>query len=85
MAVLTDPKRDEIRGEVESLWSQWRELTGAFGSQDVRAAVNALDDFMEVNAATINAALPEPFKGEATQAQKALLLMRVTAKRYGVL
>ncbi len=85
MANLTDTNRDEVRQEVEDLWSQWREVTAAFGSQDLRAAVNALDVYLEDNAAAINAVLPQPFKSEATNAQKALLLMRVTAKRYGVL
>ena len=85
MAALTDEQRDGVRQKLEDLWSQWREVTGAFGRQDLRAAVDAIDDYFGTNAAAINAALPEPFKSEATIPQKALLLMRVAGERYGVL
>ena len=51
---------------------------------DLRAAVDAVDDFLDANAATINAAIPQPARGALTTKQKALLLMYVVAKRYNV-
>lgn len=49
---------------------------------DVRAAYNALDQFLSDNAVAINNTLPATFKANATQTQKAILLMYVITKRY---
>ena len=49
---------------------------------DLRAAIDALDAFMDANAATLNAAIPQPARGALTAGQKALLLSYVLAKRY---
>ena len=52
---------------------------------ELRAAVNALDDFMNDNATTVNNALPAAAKAGLTTQQKALLLSFVVLKRYRVI
>lgn len=79
MAVLADVDR-------ASLWAQWMRLNTeacSITKVDLRAAVNALDDFMETNAAAINTAIPQPARGALSAAQKARLLSYVVAKRWG--
>lgn len=49
---------------------------------ELLAAVNAIDTFLDANAATINNALPLPARTSLTTPQKALLLMYVVARRY---
>lgn len=81
MAVLSDADRFD-------LWAEWmRELprsetVGVVTKQDVRAAINAIDEFLHANAAAINNALPQPARGQLTAAQKALLLVYVIKQRY---
>lgn len=79
MAVLSDAKRLEC-------WAEFmREDLGTLGAltkADLRAALNALDDFLNSNAATINAAIPQPARSALTTSQKARLLMFVVRKRY---
>jgi len=50
---------------------------------DLRAAVDALDSFLDTNAAAINSAIPQPARGSLTTAQKARLLALVTLRRFG--
>jgi hypothetical protein len=52
---------------------------------DVLAAVAAVDDWAEANAAAYNSALPVPFRTTATAPQKALLLAYVCMRRAGIL
>lgn len=67
----------------------WRKLMaqaecpGSVLKADFRAAVNDLDAFLETNAATINNALPQPYRGAASTEQKAALLAAVALKRWG--
>lgn len=51
----------------------------------LKAAVDATDDWIDANAASFNTALPQPFRGAATTAQKAYLLAFVTMRRSGLL
>lgn len=80
MAVLSDTLRAKI----------WRELMaraefpGTIVKADLRAAVNAVDDWIDQNGAVLNAALPQPFRGAATARQKALLLALACLERAGV-
>lgn len=81
MAVLADQDRFD-------LWADYMRdravgaVGGTMSKADLRAAVNALDDFMNTNAAAINSAIPLPARTVLTQAQKALLLVYVIQKRY---
>lgn len=86
MAVMTDPEREEawrnfIRERFLSDGTtkiQWGDLT----KQDIRAAVNALDQYFSDNEVAINNTLPAAAKAGLTKAQKALLLQHVICKRY---
>jgi len=66
-------------------------VTANLSTSDVRAAVDATDDWLDAapaggatNLAALNAALPVPFRTTATTAQKALVLAFVAQKRGGV-
>jgi hypothetical protein len=52
---------------------------------DLRAAIDACDSWIDTNAAAFNTALPQPFRGSATQTQKTMLLCWVAMRRAGVL
>lgn len=48
----------------------------------LRAAVDALDDFMDSNSTALNNTLPVAARTNLTTAQKAAVLSAVIAKRY---
>lgn len=75
MAVLTDSARREI-------WVEFMQRMQANGllKADMRAAVDAADAWRSANGASFNAALPQPFRGAASAADKAMLLMLVVAR-----
>lgn len=52
---------------------------------DIKAAVDATDDWIEANASLFNLALPQPFRGAATPQQKTLILCWVAMRRAGLL
>lgn len=52
---------------------------------DARDALNDLDQWVDNNASAINSALPQPFRGQATPEQKALLLAYICLEWAGVL
>ncbi len=79
MPVLTESDRFAV-------WARFmRENTEAcnVAKAEVRAAVNTLDDWLDQNAATINAAIPLPARSGLTTAQKSRLLTLVQQARYG--
>lgn len=51
---------------------------------DLRAALDALDDWVDSQALIINVAIPQPARGSLTVRQKAKLLSMVLQRRYGV-
>ena len=78
MAVLSDQDRF-------SVWADWMRKNMdniSITKSELRAAVDALDDFMNTNAAVINSAIPQPARGSLTTAQKAAILSFVVMKRY---
>lgn len=56
-----------------------------FTKAQLQAAVNAIDDFLEANAATLNNAFPAAFRTAATTAQKAAVVGFVAMRRAGLL
>jgi hypothetical protein len=52
---------------------------------NVRAALDATDQWIEDNQASFNTALPQPFRGTASTAVKTLLFCYVAMRRAGVL
>lgn len=82
MAVLTDPDRAAVWAEMMREVSNQRAAFGNLSKADLRAAVNAIDDFLNTNAGALNSAIPQPARGALTTPQKALLLMYVVSRRY---
>lgn len=80
MAVLDATNRSRV------LFALLRGLAWAgFIKGDIKATVDAVDDWAEANAASFNAALPQPFRGGASASQKALILAYVCMRRAGIL
>lgn len=81
MAVLAENQRKE-------LWAGYMrefprdDTLGAITKDQLRAAIDALDQFFSDNAAAVNAAIPQPARGVLTTKQKALLLIHVIRARY---
>lgn len=81
MAQLSAAERKKVRDALMRLWSSLRS-PASFVKADLAAAVTAIDTFLDNNRAAINNAFPEPFKSEATAAQKALVVVYVIMRRY---
>jgi hypothetical protein len=79
MAVLSDSDRLDV-------WANMLRTAKIPGllKADVRAAIDAADTWADANAASFNAALPQPAKSVLTAQQKAQLLFYVIQKRYQV-
>lgn len=82
MAVLSDIDRTAVSAEIQRQLSDAHESCGVTKAQ-LRAAIDALDDFLEANAAALNSAIPQPARGALTTAQKARLLAYVALRRWG--
>ena len=81
MAVLSEADRVVC-------WENWMRdnkaaIIGAMTRQELRAAVDALDTWLNDNAAAANNALPLPARTVLTQSQKAALLTIIVYRRYG--
>lgn len=51
---------------------------------ELAAAINAIDDWVDANAASFNTAIPQPARGALSARQKAALLMYVVQQRFSV-
>lgn len=81
MALDATQKR-AVKADIMRLYSD-RHDPCALTKDQLAAAVDAVDGWIEANAIAFNNALPQPARGALTAAQKAELLYRVTLKRYG--
>jgi hypothetical protein len=81
MANMTSEQRAALWATYMQDISEARESCAITKAQ-LRAAVDALDAWLETNASTINAAIPQPARGSLTTAQKARLLSYVIKQRY---
>lgn len=84
MATLTAAERLECRAIWNDLNAGERLSIAGLTKADMAAAVAALDTFFDTNAAAINTAIPQPARAALTTRQKALLVVAVIRKRYGV-
>ena len=84
MAVLPDQSRWEIWAELMVYYSDPANALGETGidKPDLRAFVNAVDQWVEDNTVSFNSALPEPARSTLSKQQKALGLSLVVARRY---
>ena len=78
---LTTNQRRRIWADVMRDLSRRNEPI-AIGKADLRAAIDALDGWMDANAAAVNQALPVAARTGLTAAQKAELLSVVLLKRF---
>lgn len=82
MAVLSEQARVRLMAAWMRDASAERQ-TCAFTKPDLATAVAAIDQWVEDNTAEFNQALPQPFRGTATTAQKVELLAYVLWRRIG--
>jgi ATP/maltotriose-dependent transcriptional regulator MalT len=80
MAVLSSENRAEIHAE----WMRLNDEAISITKADLRAAVDALDNFLESNAAAVNNAIPQPARGALSARQKAWILALVIERRFKV-
>ena len=82
MAVLSAEDRRRVWAHIMRSWD-----SGSIPvtKTDLRAAVDATDQWIEDNQAAYNSALPQPFRGAATTPQKTLLFCYVAMRRKGLL
>lgn len=81
MAVLSVAQRAEGWAELMDELSFKRARCGT-SKTNLRAAYDALDTWVNDNAATVNQAIPQPARAELTVEAKALLFMHIVRKRY---
>ena len=77
---LAEGERAQVHAELQRHWSRLR-LPCGVTKADLRAAVDAVDQWCEDNSASLNAAIPQPARGALSAAQKAWLLCYVVRKR----
>lgn len=81
MAAMTEPERLEIHARIMrdlASFGPW-----AITKVDLKAAIDAIDVWIDSNAASFNNALPAAAKSGLITAQKTLLLSYVLLKRVG--
>ncbi len=83
MAVLTDPDRKALQQAWCAELSR-RRTPFNLSRADLRAAVNAIDDWVDANSTAFNQAIPQPARAALTAQQKAELLMFVVQRRFEV-
>lgn len=82
MAVLNNANRTAVRAAYGSDLSN-RSEAFSLSRPELDAAIAAIDDWIEANAAAFNAALPAAARTKLTAGQKAELFARVALKRFG--
>lgn len=81
MAYLSTEDLERIQSGLMRYWSRvWETVVGC-NKADLLSAVEATDAWIEDNQGSYNASLPNPFKTNATLAQKTLLFCVVAAMR----
>jgi len=85
MAALSGGDRDAIERAVQRrLPRDTGEGFTSLSVADLRAAIDAVDDWADSNAASFNTAIPQPARGVLSAKQKSWLLLYVVARRAEV-
>lgn len=84
MAVLSDPDRELVCAEFMRTLTPNTETIFGLSKVELRAAVNAADQWADDNAASFNTAIPQPARGAMTAKQKARLLVWVVERRWRI-
>lgn len=83
MAVLLDADRETIWSRLMSDSSSRREAVGV-NKADLRAAVDAVDNWVDASVMSFNAAIPLPARTALTPKQKSELLVFVVRRRWEI-
>lgn len=81
MAIMSDEERRRC-------WAQFMRANAepiSITKADLRAALNATDQWIDDNAGAYNLALPQPARGALSATQKTLLFVYVAMRRRGLL
>lgn len=81
MAELTSEQRRRVNAAVMRSFSAYEEQV-PINKTELRAAVDALDTFLNNNQAAINTAIPQPARGALSTGQKAVIFTAVQIARY---
>lgn len=81
MAVMSAEERRRVWAHFMRLNTESVSITKA----ELRAAVDATDQWIDDNAAAFNLALPQPARGALSATQKTLLFVYVAMRRKGFL
>lgn len=84
MAVLTDTQRKQLWAKFMSDVSAREEVFGNLLKVDIRAAVDAIDQWVEDNQASFNSAIPLTARTELSAKQKAEIFKLILDKRFEV-
>lgn len=84
MAVLSNADRAAVHVAWMRETSRQRAQLPGLTKADLRAAVDAIDSWVDTNAAAFNLAIPLPAGNQLTAKQKAWLLFFVADKRFEV-
>jgi hypothetical protein len=84
MALLSDSERAALSQIFQAFESSRRAALSGVTSDDIRAAINAVDQWVEDNQTSFNQAIPQPARTGLTTSQKAQILFYVVRRRYEV-
>ncbi len=85
MAVLSDTDRAELWAEFMRSPQHMFNGAGSITKAQLRAAIDAADDWADANASAYNTAIPQPARSALSSKQKAAILMFVIDRRWTVL
>lgn len=83
MATLSSNDRAAVSADFQQRISNIQNSI-AVTKPELNAAINAIDQWADDNAASFNSAIPQPARGALTQKQKAWLLALVILRRFEV-
>ncbi len=84
MAALPDIDRIEVTAKLQRL-AQWLAISCGITKVDLKAAVDATDDWIDTNQTAFNNALPTAAKNTRNLTQKTLIFCYVAMKRASIL
>lgn len=82
MAILSDTIHTEISGRYQSDLSRIRETLSGVTKSDIKAAIVAVDQWVQDNKTSFNNALPTATKNNLTASQKSQILVYVMERRF---
>lgn len=81
---LTDQDRQRVTNGLMRYWSKLWEPVGDVSTTELRAAIDATDQWIDDNQASYNNALPNPAKQQLSLEQKTLIFCAVAAMRVSL-